>query len=438
MRSRISARAAGAASVVVLAVSLILDGAPGELGAALAAPAVGMPGSAGLSGMADVISVPGPPGWRMSATWHYGGPDDASGYSAVVAPGRSGAWAFGGTNPGGRSVPAAERWTGRRWQPWPLPTHLTGFIGDASAPSSRDIWAISYSAGYVLHWNGTRWMVAKSWHRQDAATGVTALSPTNVWVFGTTTAGNRGLGTWHFNGRTWARVAGRANQIYRASAVSRRDIWAVAADSRGGFIEHYNGSSWRRVRAGRLLTHTRLDDVLALSRRDVWVVGNLQTRRGDGRLLIAHYNGRHWTRALARWHADVGRIAPDGSGGIWVTANNTGASSDALIGHLPRRGRLTWVALRHGLGNAVSDIAVNRYTGRVWLSGGFLTRVGGDAAIWSRGSAEATRAAVGSEAVPAADGGLLIFRGWHPDLVAILELNRPFTARRSSRDPDAD
>jgi hypothetical protein len=438
MRSRISARTTGAVSVVILVVSLVLGGAGGGRPAAGAAQVAGVPGAAGPSGMASVVGAAGPAGWRMVATRHYGDPDDASGYSAVVAAGRSSAWAFGGTNPGGGSVPAAARWAGGQWRPWPLPAHLSGFIGDASAASSRDIWAVSYSSGYVLHWNGTRWRVAKSWHQHDVLTGVTALSPTNVWVFGTTTTGTRGLGTWHFTGRGWARAGGRANEIYRASAVSWRDIWAVAANARGGFVEQYDGRSWRRARTGRLLADTRLDDVLALSHRDVWVVGNLQTRHGDGRMLIAHYDGRRWTRVLTRRHADIGRLAPDGAGGIWITADNTGTRSDALIGHLPRHGRLTWTTLRHGLGSGVSDIAVNRDTSRVWLSGGFLTRAGGDAAIWSRGSVPAVPAAVGSDAVPAPDRGLLIFRSGHVDLAALLELSRPDTARRSVRGPDAD
>jgi hypothetical protein len=445
MRSRISARTAGAVSVVVLAGSLVLGGgaASGMLAAraTTTAPAAGVPGPAAVPGTTRVIGVPSvlrPADWHMIAIRHYGHPADASGYSAVVAPGRSGAWAFGGTNPGGNSVPVAERWIAGQWRSSPLPAHLTGFIGDASAPSSRDIWAVSYSSGYVLHWNGARWRVAKSWRQHGVLTGVTALSATNVWVFGTTTGGFRGLGTWHFNGRTWTRAQGRANEIYRASAVSGRDIWAVAANSHGGFVEHYDGRTWQRARTGRLLAGTRLDDVLAVSRRDVWVVGNLQTRHGDGRLLIAHFDGRHWKRAVTRWDGDIGRLAPDGSGGVWVSADNTGASSDVLIGHLPRHGRPTWRTLRHGLGSGVSDIAVSRGTHDVWLSGSFLTRAGGDAALWSRGPAPVTPAPVGRVTISPANVGLLIFRGWHQDLSGLLDLTGPISARRPSRDPVAE
>ena len=202
----------------------------------------------------------------------------------------------------------ALRWNGSRWQSWPLPPHLTGFISDASAPSANDIWAVSYAGGYVLHWNGHHWAVVRHWRERGALTGVTALSASDVWVFGTTAAGLHGMGTWHFNGRTWTRVNGLAGEIYRASAVSRHDIWAVAATRKGGFLEHYNGRTWRQVRVGQ--GQARLDDVLAVARDDVWAVGNMAGRHGEGQLVVAHFDGRHWIRIadpLARRHRPAGR-----------------------------------------------------------------------------------------------------------------------------------
>jgi hypothetical protein len=323
-------------------------------------------------------------GWRIAAVRHYGAAHDASGFSAVITPGRKTAWAFGGSNPGGVSLPVAMQWNGQRWHSWALPRGLTGFISDASAPAGDDIWAVSYAGGYVVHWNGTRWSVARRWSQHTPITGVTALSPTDVWVFGTTTAGLSGMGTWHFNGQSWARVSGPASEIYRASAVSRHDIWAVAANRKGGFIEHYNGRRWRAVRTGQAIGRTRLDDVLAVSRSSVWVVGNLQDRQGDGRLILAHFNGRDWTRISTPWHADTGRLAPAPDGGVWVTADNTGASDTALIGHLCPGCHASWAVVKWGEGSGISDIAVSRRTGTVWLSGGFLTRTGGDAAVWCR------------------------------------------------------
>ena len=73
--------------------------------------------TAAVATMAASIAAPAPkPTWQMATSVHYGPADNASGYSAVIAPAKDDAWAFGGTNPGGTSSPAAERWDGKRWQ----------------------------------------------------------------------------------------------------------------------------------------------------------------------------------------------------------------------------------------------------------------------------------------------------------------------------------
>jgi hypothetical protein len=429
MGSRVSAGTARAASVLLLAGALALSGTiAGQAGVRQAGVRQAGVRQAPAGRAALRQAAAGPGGWPLAVSLHYGRPQNASGYSVIVAPGRSDAWAFGGTNPGGSSQPVALQWNGTRWRFSPLPRGLSGFIGDASAPSGRDVWAVSYSGGYILHWNGTRWSVGKRWRHHAVLTGVTALGPADVWAFGTTTAGVSGMGTWHFDGRAWSRVRGPGREIYRASAVSARDIWAVAATRRGGFVEHYNGRSWRSVRTLPALGRASLDDVLAVSRHDVWLVGNLRAH-DEGRLVVAHFDGRRWTKTLTPWHADTGRLASDGSGGVWITADTTGADTHALIGRLSRGGRQSWTTLRHGLGSGVSDISTARGTTRVWLSGGFLTRDGGDAAIWSHGSSrpsrDGDRQILGtghSRAASAIRPGyrLLVFRSWHLNLAALL------------------
>jgi hypothetical protein len=382
-------------AAVALTGAAVAAGASGAVAHTLSGPAAAAPAGpaalglgARLTGSLQVTTrAARTAGWRMAIVRHYGSAHNASGYSAVVAPGRGGAWVFGGTNPGGTSAPVALQWTGSQWRSWKLPRGLTGFISNASASSPRDIWAVSYAGGYVLHWNGRAWSVATRWPGHGTLTGVTALSPHDVWVFGTTAAGMRGMGAWHFNGHSWRRVSGPAQLIYRASALSRNNIWAVAATRKGGLVEHYDGHSWRQVRTGKALGQARLDDVLALSRRSIWVVGNLAGHRdrrlhGDGRLVLAHFDGRHWTRVTTRWRADTGRLAAAGHGGVWVTADNSGARNDALIGHVCLRCTPSWATVRWGQGSGISDIAVSARTGTVWITGGFLTQAGGDAAVW--------------------------------------------------------
>jgi hypothetical protein len=318
------------------------------------------------------------PGWRIVSTAHFGEPGNASGLSAILALSRTDAWAFGGTNPGGSSSPVAEHWNGKRWQASPLPGGLRDFIVAASAVSPRDIWAVSFLGGYVLHWNGRSWHVARRWKADSQATGITAISPSDVWVFGAGQIPGRSLRTWNFNGRTWRQVRGPAGAIYRASAIGPRDIWAVAPGLDGGSVLHFNGTSWHRVRTGSALAKVDLTDVLAVSRHDIWVAG--QTSRG--RVILAHRTGSRWRRYEAPGHAEQPRLAAGRRGGVWITAMTvTSQQTAARILHFCAG---TWrsMTIRHGQGNSVSGMATIPGSRALWASGGFLTRAGGDVVIW--------------------------------------------------------
>ena len=343
---------------------------------------------AGLSHSVTARPVDARPTARISRTVsevavirHYGQPTNASGYSAIVVTGARQAWAFGGTNPGGPSLPVAERWNGTTATPATLPAGLRGFISDASAPSARDIWAASQYGGYVLHWNGRHWQVARRWGGGQI-TGLAAISSTDVWTFGTTATGSRESGTWHFNGTSWHSVSGLARSIYRASAVSRRDIWAIAASPGADSILRYNGGTWRLLRTGRALTGVQPHDILAISWRDVWVVGN-QVDRSGVRLVLAHWNGAHWTRLVSSEHAWAGRLSPGPRGTVLVTATPANASATGLILEASAHGWQVAISIQSGLGSGVSDVATIRGTRWFWATGGILTRLGGDAAIWT-------------------------------------------------------
>ncbi len=161
-------------------------GMPQRLWMTLAAVLAGS--SLGLAGVLPA-SAATRPDWRIVFSHHYPQSNGAdSAYGAVVAPGRNDVWALGGSQLASNGgYPVAERWNGRRWRAAALPPGFHGWIAAASASSPANIWAVSVYNGYVLHWDGSRWRVAKRFKETSypsALTGVTAISRTDVWVFG--------------------------------------------------------------------------------------------------------------------------------------------------------------------------------------------------------------------------------------------------------------
>ncbi len=375
---------------------------PGAVAPALARPATTRPAAIAAPAGRPVAAVPGTlnraavahsawrrqddraaaGGWRLVATDHFGGPSNASGYSAVLATGRRDAWVFGGTNPGEASTPVALHWDGRSWRATWLPSGLGSFISGASASSPANVWAVSSFGGYALRWNGASWSVARRWQPGAGTAAIIAISPTDVWLFGTPGPGGHGSATWNYDGHAWSRVAGPRDPVIRASAVSAQDIWAITAGPGGSLVEYWGGRAWKRVATGSVLAGTQLDDVLAVSRRSVWIVGNSPAATPAGHVVLAHWNGRKWQRIEAPGRSMPRRLAADSRGGVWIAATTLGAQTRSRLLHLSRSGRWTQVIIAHGLGNAVSDLALVPGTSCLWGSGGFLTPAGGDAAIW--------------------------------------------------------
>src|SRR5260370_37321604 len=95
-------------------------------------------------------------GWRQFFRHHYGAPGNFSGYRAVVAPGKSDAWAFGGTALSGGTAPfgtpVAEHWNGRAWRGSPRPARRHDSINAAGASSASALAGVDQLRGCVLHW----------------------------------------------------------------------------------------------------------------------------------------------------------------------------------------------------------------------------------------------------------------------------------------------
>jgi len=321
-------------------------------------------------------------GWRPFFRQHYGAPGNFSGYMTVAAPGKSAAWAFGGTALSGGTAPSgspvAERWNGRAWRGSPLPAGLHDTIDAASAASATDIWAVTHFGGYVLHWNGARWSLAKRLPGGGQLTGVTAHSPDDVWVFG---GGGSigGLGTWHFNGRAWRQWTGSASGLEKASAVSATNIWAVGGPlTPDSAIVHFNGRSWRPVTAPAL-SGLSFRDIRAFSRNDVWVTATAATSPLPA--FLVHFNGTRWTRFELPWKVDVYELAADGHGGLWM--NGLGlTTSQAFVVHRTAASRWSRVPISTPL----FGLALIPGTASLWGVGSAMKSTGADAVIWAFGT----------------------------------------------------
>ncbi len=353
--------------------------------AALSAVAIGVipevPASAAPSGhlAARAASVPG---WRIVFRKPC---SKGCGYFDVSASGRANAWAAGVTGSSGApdtGRPTVARWHNGTWRPGSLPSGLSGGLLIAvSADSAKDAWAVSALGGYALHWNGTRWSVARRWPEgslRQEFTGIQAFGPRNVWAFGGPGA-YPGLGTWHLHGTSWTKVAsGPGAGIVSASALSPTDMWAIGSTSAPqDSIVHYTGT-WRLVRSSAL-SRLQFSGITALAAGNVWAVA---TKPGTPNVAYAvHLRNGTWVRTRLPWAVNPIRVAADGHGGIWLTALGTHA---AWAIHRSAAGR--WSRVSVGSRAAMIGLTLIPGTASLWGAGSAATGPSsGASAIWAYG-----------------------------------------------------
>src|ERR1700691_3703792 len=149
--------------------------------------------------------------WALAATspglsWHFVKHLHSGGdFTAVVAVGKTGGWAFNGI-----SKPTAWKRSGASWTQVSFPGQSGEEVVAPEASSATNVWAFTAggSAGTALRWNGSHWSVKRSFAEQIG--GAVVVSATDVWVFGALISPGSGLRSWHYNGQTCAKVpAGR-------------------------------------------------------------------------------------------------------------------------------------------------------------------------------------------------------------------------------------
>ena len=266
--------------------------------------------SAGWAAAAPAAAAPATaPSWHVLETVNGISQD----FGAVVATGPVSGWAFVNN-----ASYAYERTGATSWKKVPYPGGNGVSFAAAAATSASDVWAFTNIAGtrsQAVELVGGTWTVRKT--LAGYVDAVSVLAGNDLWVFGTTA-------TYHYNGRTWATVAGGA---FGGSALSAGDYWltGAAGQSQTTVTHVKNGEKVTFNLAGLLpaMTKKALDDprvagVYAASDTNVYVIGNGGTQDAGGPVVILHYDGHAWTKLATYGNGNPFDITPDGAGGLWI------------------------------------------------------------------------------------------------------------------------
>jgi hypothetical protein len=329
------------------------------------------------------VAIPEPAGMQATLS----GVDD-------ISP--TDAWAVGTSFPDGLGVTPAgltliEHWNGTAWSIVPSPNPATGIPGDTdvltsvSGTGASNVWAAGWETNEATdtisllfeHWNGTTWTAVTSptpLMSEQFATGITAISPTDVWAVGQDeTDGTKTLAA-HWNGTAWSIVptpdinmAGDQNFLSGVSGTGADNVWAsgyaIDDNLRTPYVLHWNGTTWTMTKVPTLGTEgTQLNGVQALSATDAWVVGQTQESNGAIKTLTEQFNGTAWTIVTS---PDPGKIA---TGGLAVPDQAPATAtidSNSLDGVASAGGtNLFAVGVRHTLGQeGLRTLVLNTTTG---------------------------------------------------------------------------
>jgi hypothetical protein len=130
---------------------------------------------------------------------------------------------------------------------------------------------------------------------------VDTLSATSVWAVGSSHATGATL-IEHFNGSKWSIESSPnrsgSTELEDVAAISGKNVWAVGYFVPKGsghpktLTEHYDGSKWKVVASPSPHPDDVLFGVAALSASDVWAVG--EDGNPGRKTLIEHWNGSKW------------------------------------------------------------------------------------------------------------------------------------------------
>jgi hypothetical protein len=220
--------------------------------------------------------------------------------------------------------PFTARLAGGVWTVVTSPV-LSGQLSGVDGSSATNVWAVGHrdTGTLVERWNGSSWSIvsspAPSGSTNAALAGVKTFSTTDAWAVGNWTTSTqpfiRSL-IQRWNGSSWSVVPSPSpdparNLLTDVDGASANDVWAignVGVDGYGetvaGLVLRWNGSAWSRVTvpgadSDATFSVPKLEDVVAISSNDVWIVGRAFHRALLQSVPYAlHWNGTSWQRSF--------------------------------------------------------------------------------------------------------------------------------------------
>jgi hypothetical protein len=325
--------------------------------------------TAGIAGLALAVTAVGAwagaastpvavPQWRIvkSVTT-----DASGGFTAIVATGARTGWAFDGQ--GTTTLATAWERAGGTWTKVAFPSEKSEVVVTAGASSPSDVWAFTQvhrtGGSRVLHWNGHKWSVVKTFTRPIVDASVAAAN--DVWVFGQAPAKTKpALGGWYYNGHVWKQDGGN---VQGGSALAPNYVWGYNL----GTIEHWLGLHWWATQVTLPPKSNNNDPLitgtLALSRTDDFFFANGNQNDVGGPLVIERYDGSIW-HVVAEGNVGFGpmpEVSTDGSGGLWLPMWGPPAGNSYLV-HYTAAGALVNATLPAGPAS-IRIYAVSRIPG---------------------------------------------------------------------------
>lgn len=163
-------------------------------------------------------------------------------------------WVFG-LVPNSRHIAAsaAYRWDGARWHKIPVPAY-TYLQGDVVL-SPSNVWAFGGSqtlAGGVFHWNGSRWRTY-SLNSAFVPQFMSASSAGNVWLSGMTWSGKtQKAAAYRWNGSRWLAVSMPHPVVTSGpgvTALSPSNVWIGWDTATTTKAAHWDGHQWHVITA---------------------------------------------------------------------------------------------------------------------------------------------------------------------------------------------